>query len=98
MTTEVSQEATRPQGDRRDYLYEGRQPCHPPAPTCLLLPSQLLRPGCCCLYQESGRWKEWDLPQGSVYVRAALSQQGPAHRSWAACPCLKPKGKDSVPV
>lgn len=51
MTSEVPQEAARPQGDRRDYLYGGNAALSPSAPRCLLLRLlSLLAPGLLCLY------------------------------------------------
>ena len=73
MTSEVPQEAARPQGDRRDYLYGGNAALSPSGST---LPSASplppLAPGLLRLYQELGRWKGRDPPRrpglGSPHV------------------------------
>ena len=58
LTTPVVGFAARPQGDRRDYLYEGSAALSPPAPSCLLLPAPPLHArAAACLYWELGRWR-----------------------------------------
>lgn len=102
MTSEVPQEAARPQGDRRDYLYGGSAALSPSGstlPSASPLPPPA--PGLLRLYQELGRWKGRDPPRRPGWALRtcipALSHQGPGPPSLG---CLNLPGtlggKDSV--
>lgn len=81
------------QTDGTIYMEE-MQPCHPPAPSCLLLP--LLPPLCtqAAAYIRSladGRSQDPPPRPGlSARARTALSQWRPGPPIWADCPCLRP--------
>ena len=82
MTSEVPQEAARPQGDRRDYLYGGSAALSPSGST---LPSASplppLAPGLLRLYQELGRWKGRDPPRRPGWALRTCIPAEPS-RTW----------------